>query len=372
MMKQLLLLITLAMITAGPSVPTQTEAAPSGPTAPTAVAPTAVPSKPVASPATAPVQSAAKPKKVLGYYVEYYDTDRNSYRSLSANADVITDVSLVSYDAKADGSLTGSPSATGLTTARAKSVDSYLLVANHGTETFDKKLVHTILNNPTATARLIDNLVAQAVKMKATGINLDFENIPADDRAKYTQLISQLSAKLHQNKKQLVVSVPAKLSDDPKETWTYAYDYRGIGSKADFLQVMSYDEYGPWMEAGPVASYPWVDSVLRFAASLVPGNKLLMGIPSYGYEWSAAGNKAVAYKAIPELIANQHAQVQWNDQLKSPYLTYQKDGVVHTLWFENEESLSAKRALADKYHLAGYGIWRLGLDDPSFWDALVR
>lgn len=343
MLKQLLLLLTLATFVSGTSV----HSAPNTPSSP-------------------------PPKKVLAYYVEYYESDKNSYRSLTSYSDILTDISLVAFNATANGDLTGTPSAQGLKAAHDRSVQTFLLVANHGENLFDKDLVHTLLNNPVAVNRLIRQLVSQVAKTNATGVNLDFENIPAADRKTYSKLVATLADKLHQSGKQLIVSVPAKTADNPKEFWTYAYDYKTLAAKSDYLQLMTYDEYGPWMEAGPVASYSWVEKVLQHAVSTAPAGKLLMGIPAYGYEWSKEGNRAVPYRAVSALVQKEKATIQWSKAYQSPYVTYQKNGVAHTLWFENEKSLKAKRKLAESYKLAGYGVWRLGFEDSSFWKALVR
>ncbi len=323
--------------------------------------------KPFAQPAAQPSTA----KKVFGYYAEYYSGDTHSYQSLLHNRSIVSDIGIVSLNASADGSLSGKPPASALTLARTEGISAYLLVTNHGQQAFDRQIAHAILTNDSAKNKLLNGLLDAVKQTGASGVNLDFENVPAADRDKLSVLVGDLADRLHQTGKKLIVSVPAKTADDPRQSWTYGYDYAAIGAKSDYVQMMTYDEHGPWMEAGPVASYPWVESCVRFAVSKIAAGKLLLGVPSYGYEWSEQGNRAIPYRDLPRLIADTGAQVQWSEAAKSPYLTYQKGNAHYTVWFENQDSLKAKRALADTYGLAGFSVWRLGLEDQTFWKALL-
>ncbi|WP_134685751.1 glycosyl hydrolase family 18 protein [Brevibacillus migulae] len=322
--------------------------------------------------ATSPVQSVPAGKKVLGYYVEYSDQDRVSYNAVANYRSMLTDVSMVAFDATADGQLKGTASSHGLDITRSGSLDLYLAVTNNGDKIFDRELVHTLLNNKQATDRLLTNLLSKTRELGATGINLDFENVPASDRTVYADFIGKLADGLHAAGKKLIVSVPAKAADTPAHSWTYGFDYARIGAKSDYVQLMTYDEHGTWSAAGPVASYPWVESVVKYSTKVIPPQKILLGIASYGYEWSSAGNRAVPYKAIPDLIKTYNGTVTWDEKSKSPKLTYVKDGVTRTLWYENDQSLKTKRGLVEAYHLGGYGVWRLGFGNQSFWNTLVK
>lgn len=50
--------------------------------------------------------------------------------------------------------------------------------------------------------------------------------------------------------------------------------------------VMTYDEHGYVTGPGPVASAKWVDKVIKYTVSVIPQNKVLLGIPAYGFDWT--------------------------------------------------------------------------------------
>jgi spore germination protein YaaH len=137
---------------------------------------------------------------------------------------------------------------------------------------------------------------------------------------------------------------------------------------------MTYDEHGSWGEPGPVASYPWVESVIKYALTTMPSSKILLGLPAYGYDWNTTtntGNKAVTWKSIPNLISTTGAVAQWDSVAQSPYFYYtDSTGNNHTVWYENTQSITAKTKLVNTYNLGGIGMWRMGLEDVNFWTAV--
>ncbi|ERM17695.1 glycosyl hydrolase family 18 protein [Brevibacillus laterosporus] len=316
-------------------------------------------------------QKVTATQKVVSYYAENYPGDLAAYTSLHHNQDRISDVAFFNYNATKEGNLVGVLPKTALQLTKDTKKGSFLVITNHGKKLFDKEIVHSILANKDYKARFIQQVLTTVQQNQLSGANLDFENVPAEDRQAYSSFVGSLADQLHAIKKQLIVSVPAKTNDDPAIFWVYGFDLKALGAKADYLQLMTYDEHGTWSEEGPVASYNWVEDVIRYSVSQVPAYKLLMGIPSYGYEWSTEKKRAISFRNIPAIIKENQAVPAWHDTYKSPYLHYLKNGVWHTLWYENEYSIAAKRSLALKYKLAGFAVWRLGYENDTFWTALL-
>lgn len=202
---------------------------------------------------------------------------------------------------------------------------------------------------------------------------MDFENMPAADRSLYTTMIQEMVNALHPLGYKVVVSAPAKTSDSPTSAWGGTFDYAALGKIADAIQLMSYDQNGPWGAPGPVSGLPWVENVVKYAVTQIPAAKILIGLPAYGYDWNttAGTGKAVMYKSAPNLIATTGAVPQWDAYQQSPWFTYTSttDGSSHTVWYENSTSITAKAALVKKYSLGGISVWRLGMEDESFWKA---
>ncbi|MGB8954229.1 MAG: glycosyl hydrolase family 18 protein [Tumebacillaceae bacterium] len=319
-------------------------------------------------------QAAQETREVLGYYTFYSPKDKGSYNSLASYHSYVHDTAILSFAATETGEIQGSAPQQGMQLIQKEQVGAFAGISNAPEGNFDPQVAHAVISDPVVRKKAISNLV-QVVKSNGfQGVNIDFENMAPEDRAAYTAFIRELTEKMHAQGAKVMISVTAKTTDAPKSNWVGTFDYAALGKVVDRMQMMTYDENGPWGEPGPVASDPWVEKVLKYATSQVPAEKLLIGLPAYGYDWNLndkKANKAVAWKAMPNLLSKTGAAPQWDDKSKSPHLSYQAaDGSQHIVWYENGDSIQAKVQLAVKYKLAGVSVWRMGLEDESFWKAV--
>jgi spore germination protein YaaH len=231
----------------------------------------------------------------------------------------------------------------------------------------------------------LSQLVDIAGDERYAGVNIDLESIAYSDdieadRAAFTAFINLLAARLHAMDKQLIISVPAKSGESPNDDWAYPYDLAALGQAADYLQMMTYDQHGPWSEPGPVAGLDWVEAGTAYAAELVDPAKLLLGLPAYAYDWDLGAYEAGEADAVadlywtdlPELLALPGAQMGRNTAADSPFLRYSLDGDEHVVWYEDTASIRAKASLVGRYNLGGIAVWALGQEDASFWQAALE
>jgi spore germination protein YaaH len=302
-----------------------------------------------------------------------YYTGRASLPSMQAEAGVLSVVATDLFAVDAEGHITGKLPAAPRKAAKAEGIALLAVVSNYGAHGFSPKIATAIITPGAAQAAAIASMLAVAQNGVA-GINLDFESVPHAQRANYTAFVQTLATTLHAAGKTLVLSLPAETKDDPKDGWTGAYDFAALGAIADTLQVMTYDENGPWGPPGPVAGLDWMTDCLTFTETVVPLTKISLGFPAYGYDWNltAGTGASVNWNQIPALLAKTRATPQWDSPSSSPWFTYTaKDGASHVVWYENTESMTLKAALAEAQSVASVSVWALGLDDPSYWQAIA-
>ncbi|MCL2617111.1 MAG: glycosyl hydrolase family 18 protein, partial [Defluviitaleaceae bacterium] len=202
----------------------------------------------------------------------------------------LTYLSIFSYEAKADGEVTPiivpRSEERIIEKAIAARVMSVLVVTNIGVSgNFEPTLAHTILNSPTAVDTLIDNLLGAMKTKKYAGLDVDFEFVIPEDRLAYTAFLARCAEKMHENGFFLTCAVPAKDADNPKDTFTGAYDYAAIGEIVDAVTLMTYEwgyATGQPMAVAPIGN---VERVVEFAATQMPSVKIMVGVPNYGYDW---------------------------------------------------------------------------------------
>ena len=114
-----------------------------------------------------------------------------------------------------------------------------------------------------------------------------------------------------------------------------------------------------------VAPIDQVHRVVEYALTQIPGEKVDLGIPNYGYDWPLPYERGVTKAATINniqavRIAVEHgAEILFDPVAQSPYFNYIENGTAHEVWFEDVRSLQAKFDLIKAYDLRGCGYWQI-------------
>jgi spore germination protein len=189
----------------------------------------------------------------------------------------------------------------------------------------------------------------------------------------YYEFLKLLTGTMNPLGYDVTVALAPKTSDDQGGRLTGGHDYALIGSVANAVLLMTYEwgyTYGP---PRPVAPLDKVAEVVRYAVSRISPDKIYMGIPLYGYDWTLPykeGTKAQSISSFEavEIAAKNNAAIEFDRQAMSPFFTYvDSNGSEHIVWFEDARSIEAKLALANRYRLKGTGYWSAGRHFPQNW-----
>ncbi|MBI4492822.1 MAG: hypothetical protein HY690_08535 [Chloroflexi bacterium] len=238
----------------------------------------------------------------------------------------------------------------------------------------DQETAHRLLTEPAVRERALAALVELARRWD--GLALDLENLAAADREAYTAFTRELRARLGGDKL-LAVAVPAR-TRDLRAGWAGGFDYAGLSESADLVFLMAYAfRTADSPEAGPTGPLPWIQAVLEHALTQVPREKLVLGLPAYGYDWALGAAppdppaRSVVYRAAVEL-ARQHDQSPAYDWAASGASFRYHDGDrEREVWYEDGRTFDQKLALVARFGLRGVGWWRLGGEDPAAWSVLA-
>ena len=142
-----------------------------------------------------------------------------------------------------------------------------------------------VLASTAARRNCIGNLVSEAERLGLDGINLDFEYMEAPDGAAYSQFVREMSIACR--KSGLVFSVDLAC---PYE-WNSYIDRKEVGTVADYLINMGYDEHYVGSEAGSVASLAFEERAVRELIKMgIPERKIISGVPFYTRIWYTSWN----------------------------------------------------------------------------------
>lgn len=305
---------------------------------------------------------------LTGWHVDY-DTDSTAV--VARESEGLDQVILFGWGFDQSGNVTGQDPfpIKGMTGPKKR----VLLFGNFGTGGFHGDLANAIVADPQVGQRAIDGILAKVRDFGGSGVQIDFEGIYLSDRDHYTAWLGRLAEALHKEGLTLSVAVPVKQSDN-RNGFAGEIDYPGIGRVADFIYLMAYDRHYLGGEAGPVAPLDWAEAVVRYAVGVIPAQKLILGVPLYGYEWGEDPAKNASYGGafLTNRVAQAGAEAIWDPVAAEYRAEWQSPEGKRTAWWGDERSLEAKLHLAYQYNLKGIALWRLGLEPDRWWPNLHR
>ena len=136
---------------------------------------------------------------------------------------------------------------------------------------------------------------------------------------------------------------------------------------ADRVIIMTYEwgyTYGPPLAVAPINQ---VRRVVEYALTEIPGEKIDLGIPNYGYDWKLPFERGVS-KAVTignveavRIAIDNGAVIEFDELSKSPFFRYtnREDGALHEVWFEDVRSMEKKFELIKEFDLRGCGYWQI-------------
>jgi spore germination protein YaaH len=307
----------------------------------------------------------------------YYVNTDDGRASFLAHRNQIDVLSPGWYDANADGSITGYARRDVIDAAHASGVAIIPLVVNANV---DPAVGHAILADPARRATLAANLVHEAKTYGYAGFQLDFEQIPWTDRDLLTALVQDCANAFHPAGLNLSIAVIPRLPSDANASgalldyfhqWSGAYDFAALAKAADFLSFMTYDEHNGVTPPGAVSGTPWMRQALEFSMQGVPPEKATLGLPTYYHDWTGVGRlTSSSYADAMTLAQTYGATPAFDPTEEEMHFGYDAYGVHHELWIESTDTLRRKLPLMYEYGLKGISVWRLGFEDPSFWNLI--
>jgi len=237
----------------------------------------------------------------------------------------------------------------------------------------DIEMTSKILRNTDVRDNIIRQIIAFSALYGFDGISVDLENIYLKDKDVYTQFIRELVTLAH--KSNLLVSVAVGIPSG-SETYSKCYDHEQLGEIADYIMVMTYDQYyGSSKTAGSQAQVSWVEKNLEKTLEMIDNQKLVMGIPLYTRLWeiTSEGAKNIKNYSIDgakKLIEEKNAIIRWDEESGQYIATYNEKGNTYKMWLEDESSIKEKVELVNKYNLRGICLWELNWGNDLIWDAI--
>ncbi|HEX8279384.1 MAG TPA: glycosyl hydrolase family 18 protein [Segetibacter sp.] len=194
---------------------------------------------------------------------------------------------------------------------------------------------------------LVTNLVSLTTIYELDGIDVDLEGNDID--ANYEAFVTDLAAALKTERKLITAAIATAYKDKLSDKAIQQFD---------FVNVMSYDRTGPWnpKRQGQHSPYSMAEEDLEYwnKTRLVPKEKLVLGVPFYGYGFGLADAPVVSmtYKDIVAAYPTAASA----DTLILPD---------HKIMYYNGSSTIKKKTELATNKASGVMIWQLLGDTPG-------
>ncbi|NDO51339.1 LysM peptidoglycan-binding domain-containing protein [Lachnospiraceae bacterium MD335] len=313
-----------------------------------------------------PTEDEIAPKRkvrVNGYAYPYIRTD-----VLTETLPYLTTLSVFSYGFTANGNLIPPKTDDSRMIQEAWTQGAapiLVLTPFDQTGMFNNYLISEITHNMTAQQTLIDEMLLLMEEKGFAGIDLDFEYILPEDRIAYAEFVANVRAQAAPKGYPVSVALAPKTSANQRGLLYEGKDYKLLGAAADSVLLMTYEwgyTYGPPMAVAPINK---VREVVEYAVTEIPTEKIDLGIPNYGYDWTlpfvqgVSKARTISNVEAVQLAIENDAAIQFDQTAMSPYFRYEKDGVQHEVWFEDVRSMKEKFRLITDYNLRGMGYWQI-------------
>ena len=238
---------------------------------------------------------------------------------------------------------------------------------------FSGERAHRLLNDPAMQTALLENLERTLAAQGFAGVDIDFEYVPPADAEAYAAWVRAVRERLSPAGYTVFVALAPKTTADQPGLLYEAHDYAALGAAADRTLLMTYEWGYALSEPMAVAPLHRVEQVVRFAVSQIAPEKLFLGIPNYGYDWTLpwiqgrSRARSLSNVQAVELAVQTGAPIRYDETAQSPCFSYWRDRAEHEVWFEDARSIRAKLALAGEYRMTGVSVWNIMRYFPQLW-----
>lgn len=257
-----------------------------------------------------------------------------------------------------------------------------------------KDTIANLMNNPIENAdNLIGDIEPIMKQHSFSDLNLDVEytsEASAEARENFTAFAKEIKKNLNdRNLGTLTIDVaPGVFASDN------LIDPKSIVDIADQIIIMAYDFHftGSYV-TGPVAPIGGfninaeydIKTTVKAAKKIIPPDKLILGIPLYGYEWETIDNfpraatipdtsLVISSKKVEDLLSDcSNCKTFTDNDAQEPYIMFpdSQSSTVHQIFYPNKSSTEAKLNFAKTSNLAGIAVWALGYENNSVLNPLA-
>lgn len=239
----------------------------------------------------------------------------------------------------------------------------------------DVETAYNILLNKQYQERIIENLILIMKRKGYLGVNFIMNYLNRNNQLLYQIFTRKLADRLKKENFLLFISINCKVenSDDAGEFMYVDYlHFSEYVNGMEFLGFVWGTNSGP---PGPVSNLNYLSTLVKYAASEVPPDKIIVGKPILGYDWKLPYVPGQSYansltiNSVLDLVNQSDITIRFDENSKTPYFYYHEQNVTeqHVIWFIDARSIELLIDLILRNELNGSGVWSIMIYNKPLW-----
>jgi Glycosyl hydrolases family 18 len=277
----------------------------------------------------------------------------------------VTDLAVTGLKLTADGSLEGD-----VERQPDGAYDQWLNVTNVG-PVVDQVALSNLLSDSSLQQQQIDNLISLAQEGGFAGIDLNYQQIPEQQKDAFTDFVTDLAGALHEQNLRLAVTLAAPSFTG--NSWnTGGQDWSALGAAADLVNVelpLDPTKYDQEDLAAQLLSFATREidrhkiralysaaAVGRFGDTFTTlANE--EALTNFGELRFVQGSEQVEPSETVEVaLSGTAGPLEWDGDSLTYKYSYEQDGEMHEVWLGSEAALNHRLQQAPLFNLNGIGI----------------
>ena len=311
-----------------------------------------------------PVKAKKIPQQIrAGFYVNW---DPQSFTSLHENIDKLnmvmpewlfivsdSDTAVTNFDSHA------------LKLMRDHKIPIVPMLTNFYNGSWDGKAVHRIISSEDKRKKFIASILKILKANNFAGINIDFESLAEEGDENLARFQKELYTALHKEGFLVTQDIPPFNTD---------YNLEELSKHNDYVVLMAYDMHYATSSPGPISPINWVESAINNLLKKIDSGKIIVGIPTYGYDWPDGDEGLdVTYQESVVTAKESEGKIDFdNDSFNLDFDYYDDNDHHHQVWFADAATCFNTMRLAADYNTSGVALWRLGGEDKRLWKFYSR
>lgn len=214
----------------------------------------------------------------------------------------------------------------------------------------DKEFLENFMYDPEHRAVYIDDIIEMALEYQVDGIEIDYENIKADEElwGYFTLFVDEL----HEKSTEMGISLRVVLGYD-------SVKYASFPEGPKYI-IMCYNLYGPHSGPGPKADKEFLELCYEINQELQPN--VSMAFSNNGFTWDSKGRVTAVNKdeaiATAKLYEVEILRDVASSSLYYEYTDYM--GETYQVWFADDTTLSDWMTWGKEAGYSDFSLWRYG------------